>query len=132
MVLIATIYLSATALGLLAVVLATLITRKWKPLTLEEKLCHMLPKAPGPKAFPLIGSMHLLGQHEVPFEAFTALSKIYGDIYSITLGSIPCVVVNNFALIKEVLITKGAHFGGRPDFIRFHKLFGGDRNNCKY
>lgn len=41
------------------------------------------------------------------------------------------MVVNNFQLIKEVLITKGADFGGRPDFIRFHKLFGGDRNNCK-
>ncbi|KAJ8976563.1 hypothetical protein NQ317_014216 [Molorchus minor] len=58
-------------------------------------------------------------------EAFTNLSKIYGDIFSINLGSIPCVVVNNFSLIKEVLITKGADFGGRPDFKRFHMLFGG-------
>lgn len=87
---------------------------------------------PGPKPWPLIGSLHLLGQHTTPFQAFTALSRIYGDIFSINLGSMPCVVVNNFALIKEVLITKGADFGGRPDFIRFHKLFGGDRNNCKF
>ncbi|KAK9889265.1 hypothetical protein WA026_004544 [Henosepilachna vigintioctopunctata] len=85
--------------------------------------------APGPKPWPIIGSLHLLGQHETPFQAFTELSKIYGDIFSINLGTIPCVVVNNFRLIKEVLVTKGADFGGRPDFMRFHKLFGGDRNN---
>nr|UYL69087.1 cytochrome P450 307a1 [Colaphellus bowringi] len=84
---------------------------------------------PGPKPWPLLGSLHLLGQHKTPFEAFTALSKIYGDVYSITLGNSPCVVVNNFDLIKEVLITKGGDFGDRPDFLRFHKLFGGDRNN---
>lgn len=86
---------------------------------------------PGPVGWPVIGSLHLLGQYEVPFEAFSELSKIYGDIFSITLGSTPCVVVNSFKLIKEVLITKGPHFGGRPNFIRYDILFGGDRDNCK-
>lgn len=85
----------------------------------------------GPIPLPVIGSMHLLGQYATPFEGFTALSKIYGDIYAIYLGSVPCVVVNNFSLIKEVLIKKGVQFGGRPDYLRYHRLFGGDRNNCK-
>ncbi|XP_044765927.1 cytochrome P450 307a1 [Coccinella septempunctata] len=85
--------------------------------------------APGPRPWPIVGSIHLLGQHETPFQAFTELSKIYGDIFSINLGTVPCVVVNNLQLIKEVLVAKGADFGGRPDFMRFHKLFGGDRNN---
>lgn len=89
-------------------------------------------RPPGPKAWPVIGNLHLLGEHSNPFLAFTALSKKYGDIFSMVLGSSPCVVVNNYELIKEVLITKGSHFGGRPDFLRYHKLFGGDRNNCKY
>lgn len=88
-------------------------------------------EAPGPRPWPIIGNLHLLGNHETPFQAFTALSKIYGNIFSIDLGATPCVVVNSFKLIKEVLIVKGGDFGGRPDFIRFHKLFGGDRNNCK-
>lgn len=86
---------------------------------------------PGPKAWPVIGSLHLLAKYEVPFEGFTQLSRIYGDLFSITLGSTPCVVVNSFPLIKEVLITKGPHFGGRPNFIRYDILFGGDRDNCK-
>jgi cytochrome P450 family 307 subfamily A len=89
-------------------------------------------RPPGPKPWPVIGSLHLLGQYKSPFEALTNLGKIYGEIYSITLGTTPCVVVNTFSLIKEVLITKGSHFGDRPNFIRFHKLFGGDRNNCKF
>ena len=87
---------------------------------------------PGPVGWPIIGSLHLLGQYEVPFEAFSQLSRIYGDIFSITLGSTPCVVVNSFKLIKEVLITKGPHFGGRPNFIRYDILFGGDRDNCNF
>lgn len=91
-----------------------------------------LPSPPGPRPLPIIGNLHLLGAHESPFEAFTALSKRYGDVYSVVLGSTSCVVVNSFRHIKEVLITRGADFGGRPDFIRFHMLFGGDRNNCKY
>jgi cytochrome P450 family 307 subfamily A len=89
-------------------------------------------RLPGPKPWPVIGSLHLLGQYKSPFEALTNLGKVYGEIYSITLGTTPCVVVNTFPLIKEVLITKGSHFGDRPNFIRFHKLFGGDRNNCKF
>ena len=73
----------------------------------------------------------MLAKYEVPFEAFSQLSKIYGDLFSITLGTTPCVVVNSFPLIKEVLIAKGPHFGGRPNFIRYDILFGGDRDNCK-
>jgi hypothetical protein len=88
-------------------------------------------KPPGPKPWPFVGSVHLLGHRESPFQALNDLAKVYGDVYSITLGTTPCFVVNSFQLIKEVLITKGSHFGDRPNFIRFHKLFGGDRNNCK-
>ncbi|KAL0269797.1 UNVERIFIED_CONTAM: hypothetical protein PYX00_007407 [Menopon gallinae] len=102
--------------------------------TLVEKLKRSASKgiwetAPGPRPYPIIGSLYLLGKSSSPFEVFTQLAKKYGSIYSITLGMSPCVVVNSFQHIKEVLISKGGHFGGRPDFIRFHQLFGGDRNN---
>ncbi|CAH0757771.1 unnamed protein product [Diatraea saccharalis] len=88
-----------------------------------------LQLAPGPIPLPIIGNLHLLGKHESPFQAFTALSKQYGDIFSLKLGNTPCLVVNNLELIREVLNQNGKFFGGRPDFIRFHKLFAGDRNN---
>lgn len=119
--------LVTVVLVLLLVVLFYLL--RWKRLRVPQ---HGLPKPPGPKPWFILGDLHLLGSHPSPFQAFTALSKIYGDIYSIKLGASDCVVVNTFPLIKEVLISKGTHFGGRPDFLRFHALFGGDRNNCKY
>ncbi|XP_058444564.1 cytochrome P450 307a1-like [Malaya genurostris] len=86
-------------------------------------------QAPGPMPWPILGSLGILGKYEVPFEGFTALARKYGDVYSLTLGSNRCLVVNSLELIREVLNQNGRYFGGRPDFLRFHKLFGGDRNN---
>lgn len=91
-----------------------------------------LKQAPGPAPWPILGNLALLGQYEVPFEGFTSLAKKYGDVYSLTLGSTRCLIVNSLEHIREVLNQNGKYFGGRPDFLRFHTLFGGDRNNCKF
>jgi cytochrome P450 family 307 subfamily A len=88
--------------------------------------------APGPYAWPFIGSLHLLGGYEVPYAAFSALAKRYGDVVKLSLGNQKCLIVNGLTNIKEALITKGAHFDGRPNFARFHQLFCGDKENCKY
>lgn len=86
----------------------------------------------GPRSWPVIGNLHELADRGGPFEAFTRLAKIYGDIFEMKLGVCKCVVVSSYGLVKEVLITRGGQFGGRPDFLRFHSLFGGDRNNCEF
>lgn len=116
-------------LGLIAVA-AALLGLLVALLRGDSKTQHA-KRPPGPKPWPILGSLHLLGQCESPFEALTEVGKMYGEIYSITLGTTPCIVVSSFPLIKEILITKGSHFGNRPNFLRFHMLFGGDRNNCK-
>lgn len=82
---------------------------------IKEKV-EVLPQPPGPIPWPILGNLALLGQFEVPFEGFSALSKIYGDVYSLTLGTTRCVVVNNLNIIKEVLNQNGKYFGGRPNF----------------
>lgn len=89
-------------------------------------------QAPGPLPWPVLGNLAMLGQYEVPFEGFTQLAKIYGDAYSLTLGTTRVLIVNNLDLIREVLNENGKFFGGRPNFIRYNVLFGGDRNNCKF
>lgn len=76
----------------------------------------VLPQPPGPVPWPILGNLALLGQYDVPFEGFSALSKIYGDVYSLTLGTTRCVVVSNLEVIKEVLNQNGKYFGGRPNF----------------
>lgn len=113
----ATIVLVAAAVGLLLVAVGLRRTRGLK--------------VPGPRPWPLLGNLALLGGHASPFHAFSRLAEKFGDVYRLRLGASECLVVNTFPLIKEVLITKGGHFGGRPDFIRFHQLFGGDRDNCE-
>lgn len=96
------------------------------------KAKRKLLQAPGPRPWPIIGNLDIIGQFNNPFQGFGALTKNYGDIYSLTLGHTRCLVVNNLDLIKEVLNKNGKFFGGRPEFLRYHKLFGGDRNNCEY
>lgn len=88
-------------------------------------------QAPGPIPLPIVGNLALLARFSAPFQGFTELKKQWGDIYTLSLGSKRCVVVNNLDIIREVLNQNGKFFGGRPNFIRYHKLFGGDRNNCK-
>ncbi|XP_001945761.2 cytochrome P450 307a1-like [Acyrthosiphon pisum] len=84
----------------------------------------------GPTAYPVIGALHAMdGHRDKPFHRFTELSHKYGPVFSMTMGSMPCVIVNDFDSIKEVLITNGSKFGGRPDFSRYNVLFAGDRNN---
>ncbi|XKL59150.1 hypothetical protein PGB90_000166 [Kerria lacca] len=86
----------------------------------------------GPFPFPIIGSLHLLAGYRIPFEAFQNLAITYGDIFKIKLGSVNCVVVCKLDNIREVLIVKGDHFDGRPNFQRYSLIFNGDKRNCKF
>lgn len=107
------------------------ITSKGKKSATGE-LPKQVEQAPGPMPWPILGNLNLLAKYSNPFVAFTDLSEKYGDAFSLTLGSTRCVVLNSVELITEALSRNGKYFGDRPDFIRFHRLFGGDRNNCKY
>lgn len=93
---------------------------------------QILVQAPGPKPLPILGNLDIIGRYAVPFQGFSELAKQYGDIYTLFMGGTRCIVVNNLDFIREVLNQNGRFFGGRPDFLRYHKLFGGNRNNCKY
>lgn len=91
------------------------------------------PPPDGPTAYPVIGALHAMdGHQDRPFRRFTQLARQYGPVYTMVMGRTPCVIVNDYPSIKEVLITNGPKFGGRPDFIRYNVLFAGDRNNCEY
>ena len=101
----------------------------------KKQNAQNLDEAPGPKPWPILGSLHLMAAAQlkgcVPYAAFTALKNIYGNVFSITLGATKCVVVNDEQSVREVLISKDSDFDSRPDFKRFDALFGGDKQNCK-
>lgn len=91
-----------------------------------------LQRPPGPKPYPIIGNLACMDGYEVPYAAFDDLAKKYGPVISLRLGSVPTVVVNGIENIKEVLITKSPHFDSRPNFRRYHELFSGNKQNCKF
>lgn len=118
------IYLSSASYLLLvglAVLLALLAVRRRGPKGQNY--------APGPRPWPIIGSLHLLGGYDVPYKAFNALAKVYGPVLRLRLGQVDCLVVSSLDTVKEVLINKGDHFDGRPNFSRYSEIFGGNREN---
>ncbi|KAH6822017.1 hypothetical protein C2S53_014487 [Perilla frutescens var. hirtella] len=66
---------------------------------------------PGPLALPLIGHLHLLGPRL--HHSFDELSKRYGPLMHIRLGSMPCAVVSSPQLAEEFLKTNDAVFSTR-------------------
>ncbi|XP_054715573.1 cytochrome P450 307a1-like [Uloborus diversus] len=115
-------------LGVTAVALACLFLVLRLRGSKNSKKEKALKTLPGPTGLPFLGASHIVGRYKKPWDAFSALRKQFGDIYGVTLGSRRCVVVSNMTLIKEVLVSKSQDFANRPDFLRFHAIFRGDRN----
>eukprot|EP00112_Aurelia_sp_Birch-Aquarium-sp1_P013904 Seg298.7 transcript_id=Seg298.7/GoldUCD/mRNA.D3Y31 product="Steroid 17-alpha-hydroxylase/17 20 lyase" protein_id=Seg298.7/GoldUCD/D3Y31 len=69
----------------------------------------------GPILLPIIGNIHLLTAQ--PQKDLKALSRKYGDVFSLFFGGWRVVVVNSIEAAKESLIQKSADFAGRPASI---------------
>lgn len=93
---------------------------------------EVLKEAPGPKPKFIVGNLDALNGYEIPYQAFSVLAKKYGNIIKLQLGSVPTMVINGVENIKEVLANKGHHFDSRPNFRRYHMLFSGNKQNCKW
>ena len=48
---------------------------------------------------------------------------------SVRLGTTDCIAVSDEYLIHQVLIERGEFFDARPNFLRFHLMFGGSKQN---
>lgn len=91
------------ALGLAFLVVVWVLIKQFKT---DPKL------PPGPKPLPIIGNIHQLGK--LPHRSFYDLSKIYGPVMYLRLGFLPCVVVSNSEMAKEILRTHDLVFANRP------------------
>nr|A0A0C5Q4Y6.1 RecName: Full=Ferruginol synthase 1; Short=RoFS1; AltName: Full=11-oxomiltiradiene synthase; AltName: Full=Cytochrome P450 76AH22; AltName: Full=Ferruginol monooxygenase; Short=11-hydroxyferruginol synthase; AltName: Full=Miltiradiene oxidase [Salvia rosmarinus]AJQ30187.1 ferruginol synthase [Salvia rosmarinus] len=66
---------------------------------------------PGPFPYPIVGNMLQLGTQ--PHETFAKLSKKYGPLMSIHLGSLYTVIVSSPEMAKEIMHKYGQVFSGR-------------------
>ena len=67
---------------------------------------------PGPIPLPIIGNLHQLGLNA--HENLRVLSKRYGSVLRILIGSEVAIVVCGTKEVLEGLVTKSVEFAGRP------------------
>lgn len=96
--------------------LVALMTYRW--LSHHSHGDRKLP--PGPWGFPVIGHLPLLGSK--PHLTLTDMSRKYGSVFRLRMGSRPTVVINGLEMIREALIGQAEVFAGRPDFYSFRFL----------
>ena len=92
---------------LIVALLAILVIWRWYNSLIPPRL--NLPYPPG---YPIIGNVKELDS--APHERLTALAEIYGPVYALRIFNKNIIVVNSYEMLKEVLITKGSEYAGRP------------------
>ncbi|KAL8479163.1 hypothetical protein ACS0TY_026138 [Phlomoides rotata] len=91
-------------------------------------LLHKFKKAakplvpPGPPALPLIGNLHQLATTKSLHVYLWKLSKKYGPIIHMKLGSTPLIIISSSKLAKEVMKTQDLAFCSRPKLLGQQKL----------
>lgn len=88
--------------------------RSNKNRTQFEKDFEIAPFPPGPIQWPIIGNVISLGDE--PHLALDKMSKIYGPIFRIRVGTVPVLVLNSMEALREALHRQKDTFSGRPHF----------------
>ena len=106
----------ATAVLLVVFVCGLLVFQKGRK--------NKFSKMPGPFSWPVLGNLPNLGSK--PHKRLTDYRSKYGDVYRITMGSCPTVVLNGIKTIRQALIKQSEDFAGRPDFYSFKFIANGN------
>ena len=72
---------------------------------------------PGPWGLPIVGNLPQLGSS--PHVTLTRLSRLYGDVFSLKLGSWNVVVLNSDRAVREALLKRSRQFSQRPLLFTF-------------
>jgi cytochrome P450 len=83
-----------------------------------------LTEIPGPKGSPLLGNLGAFRRD--PLGCLTRWAREYGDVVRLRFGAVPAVLINDPALIEEVLVTQGPAFGRAGAVVRAMRPGAGD------
>ncbi|XP_071467178.1 cytochrome P450 2C26-like isoform X2 [Marmota flaviventris] len=67
---------------------------------------------PGPMPLPILGNILQIDTKNIS-KSLTNLSKVYGPVFTLYLGTRPTVVLHGYEAVKEALIDHGEVFSGR-------------------
>ncbi|KAK1589347.1 hypothetical protein Q3G72_033012 [Acer saccharum] len=81
------------------------------------------PQAGG--AWPIIGHMHLFGDHQLTHKTLGAMADKYGPVFTIRLGSHRVLVLNSWETARDCFTVHDKVFSNRPSTLAF-KLLGYD------
>lgn len=84
------------------------------------RLSARLKGIPGPTGVPLIGNLWTIRKNAA--EQYRIWSKTYGDVYQVSLGNVPIVIVNSAQAAKGLFGQHSTALNSRPEFYTFHKV----------
>ncbi|OQV07373.1 hypothetical protein CLAIMM_11816 [Cladophialophora immunda] len=82
-----------------------------------------LPGISGPLGLPLVGNLWSIRKNAA--EQYRIWSKQYGDVYQVSLGNVPIIVVNSAEAAKGLFGQHTSALSSRPEFYTFHKVLTG-------
>ena len=73
---------------------------------------------PGPRRLPIFGNLFNVKQ-DTMLEDIRKLRQQYGDVFSLSLGSMNMIIINGYDNLKEVFVKRGDEFSRRPNTLHF-------------
>nr|KYP66679.1 Cytochrome P450 82A3 [Cajanus cajan] len=106
--------------GILALLVCALFHQFKKTLGTNTKICSA-PQAAG--AWPIIGHLHLFGDHQLTHKTLGMMAEKHGPIFTIKLGSYKVLVLSSWEMAKECFTVHDKAFSTRP-CVAASKLMG--------
>lgn len=96
----------------LTTILSLLVTISLIIITAKAIKGRQTSLPPGPRRLPLIGNLHQMGAR--PHESLSKLAQTHGDIMSLKLGQVTCIVITSASAARLVLQKHDMAFANRP------------------
>lgn len=109
--------------------IAAIATLLWKlyGYAVSNKLPQGMKRLPGPKGYPLIGSL-LEFPKTFGYHKFKEWSDTYGPIFQVNLLGKTHIVISDEEVANDLLALRGAHYSDRPRLVMHHELVSGGGN----